>query len=586
MPIARGPVRTIYRNTATVSRDLYNVDAAELSNGAVLFAFGGGSGNAGGGVGELYTAFLAPSGAALGPIRAASYQPGASFLGFGVTTVSDLEIEPGAGGAASVLMSLANSRIGNDANLSLLVQTIGRAGAAQGAARHVDPANAGAMQMDDFSLLQLPSGRKLAFFTNAGDGVADLSTGVRMATFGASGAPLGAVRTVIADREVQTGLGTFTIDANPEKPEAALMRNGNVGLVYKESTSTGTPRIMFQELTAAGRKIGAALEIAPRAAEEPDILRLAGGRLVVTWLEAPSSGEAEIRAQLLTPTGEKIGRAFDVSAFQVARQSPGDLVALKNGGFAVSWNDGFNHHVARMFDSDGRALGNDFAVTDTAPANDLGGAAGIVARGRDLIGFAAGADEIGRPTELEAQVFATVSTRGVARDGTGAGNTLSGGAKDDRLDGRGGNDRIEGGAGNDVLLGGAGADRVSGGAGRDVIEGGAGADMLAGGAGPDVFVFAAPRDGGDRILDFSPAQGDKISVSANGFANTPFPGFTLPLTGAAVENDATPDSAGFHFNTRTKVLSFDPDGAGAQPRFQLATLVGVAELDSTDFIIL
>jgi Ca2+-binding RTX toxin-like protein len=91
---------------------------------------------------------------------------------------------------------------------------------------------------------------------------------------------------------------------------------------------------------------------------------------------------------------------------------------------------------------------------------------------------------------------------------------------------------IDAGAGNDTinagglgagqlgltLAGGSGDDALVGGAGADILHGDAGRDFLAGGAGADRFVFAAGDTGlggsGDRINDFSHAQGDKIDLSA------------------------------------------------------------------------
>ena len=60
--------------------------------------------------------------------------------------------------------------------------------------------------------------------------------------------------------------------------------------------------------------------------------------------------------------------------------------------------------------------------------------------------------------------------------GTGAGNTLNGGAGNQAIFGRQGNDTINGGAGDDLLYGGAGNDALvqSATAGRDFIDGGAG----------------------------------------------------------------------------------------------------------------
>jgi hypothetical protein len=122
--------------------------------------------------------------------------------------------------------------------------------------------------------------------------------------------------------------------------------------------------------------------------------------------------------------------------------------------------------------------------------------------------------------------------------GDGADN-IRGGAGRDILDGQRGDDLIEGGEGDDVISGGSGNDTVAGGAGNDVLYsfrghdllfGGEGRDTLVGGQGPaelagggdaDLFVLGKgwplpPGSPGNTvgwsILDFSPAEGDRVDL--------------------------------------------------------------------------
>ena len=91
---------------------------------------------------------------------------------------------------------------------------------------------------------------------------------------------------------------------------------------------------------------------------------------------------------------------------------------------------------------------------------------------------------------------------------------------------------LNGTADADILTGLAGNDMLNGMAGDDVLNGGAHDDTMTGGAGADVFVYrfdssnGGPSDGWtgvgglDRILDFNPAEGDKIRFDdANTGAN-------------------------------------------------------------------
>ena len=60
-----------------------------------------------------------------------------------------------------------------------------------------------------------------------------------------------------------------------------------------------------------------------------------------------------------------------------------------------------------------------------------------------------------------------------------------------------------GGSGNDVFVG----NQVN-----NTFNGGLGADSYTGGDGADVFVFDGNDGGIDHVLDFNPAQGDKIDA--------------------------------------------------------------------------
>lgn len=97
---------------------------------------------------------------------------------------------------------------------------------------------------------------------------------------------------------------------------------------------------------------------------------------------------------------------------------------------------------------------------------------------------------------------------------TAGADTLTGTGLADRIWGKGGADRLAGLAGDDRLSGGDGADSLSGGDGADRLWGGAGADRLTGGRDADRFIFARSDHAmGDRITDFSHAQGDRIDLS-------------------------------------------------------------------------
>ena len=78
--------------------------------------------------------------------------------------------------------------------------------------------------------------------------------------------------------------------------------------------------------------------------------------------------------------------------------------------------------------------------------------------------------------------------------------------------------KIKGTGKSEVLNGTSGSDYIEGGAGNDVLYGGVGTDYLIGGRGADTFVFGA-RSQYDVVMDFNPAEGDRILFDYGGSAN-------------------------------------------------------------------
>jgi len=98
--------------------------------------------------------------------------------------------------------------------------------------------------------------------------------------------------------------------------------------------------------------------------------------------------------------------------------------------------------------------------------------------------------------------------------GNGLANKITGSSGANLLSGLDGNDRLFGNGGVDQLIGGKGADQLKGGDGADVLTGGADNDRLTGGAGADLFVFKGLSGRGDRIADFTLADGDRIRIDS------------------------------------------------------------------------
>ena len=153
-----------------------------------------------------------------------------------------------------------------------------------------------------------------------------------------------------------------------------------------------------------------------------------------------------------------------------------------------------------------------------------------------------------------------------------------------------GNNLAQAFAGNDIantINGGGGNDVMSGNGGNDILFGGTGTDIVFGNAGADKFAFNALAEGGagDRIADFSSAQGDQIQIDDTGFGISSITLASGATVGAASYGATTGafflDNAGGGSGN----LYFDADGDGAGAAALLTNLTGVTSLTTTDFLL-
>ena len=205
--------------------------------------------------------------------------------------------------------------------------------------------------------------------------------------------------------------------------------------------------------------------------------------------------------------------------------------------------------------------------------------ASLAGDGVDTIDGGAGLDTLDY-SALGAASVVTVTLNGA----TAVSAKVAGGSTDsvknvENVTGGAGNDVITGDTLSNVLSGGGGADTLNGGGGADRLIGGAGLDKLTGGAGNDAFVLQNDAFGWDTITDFASGQ-DRLEFDLSDFG----------LTGAAAENlvanayGTAVDANDFLvFNTTTKELFYDADGAGGAAAVHIATL-NVSSLTISDFL--
>ncbi|RME17198.1 MAG: hypothetical protein D6801_03975, partial [Alphaproteobacteria bacterium] len=132
---------------------------------------------------------------------------------------------------------------------------------------------------------------------------------------------------------------------------------------------------------------------------QPSIVALADGRFVAVWEDYSGSGTdtsfAAIRAQLFAADGTKIGGEIDVNTITSSFQQLPAVLALANGGFAVSWTDYSNSADdpsnsairAQVFGPDGTPVGAEFRVNTTIASGQYATDMAALADGGFVITF-------------------------------------------------------------------------------------------------------------------------------------------------------------------------------------------------------
>ncbi|MFM1639995.1 retention module-containing protein [Aeromonas salmonicida] len=186
--------------------------------------------------------------------------------------------------------------------------------------------------------------------------------------------------------------------------------------------------------------------------------------------------------------------------------------------------------------------------------------------------------------QLTINIASSATVAPTVMEGTSANDALVGTSGDDVLLGHAGADVLNGNDGNDRLEGGAGNDTLIGGLGEDILIGGLGSDTMTGGAGSDAFKWlAGDADGStDNITDFTlgnTASGGDVLDLSDLLVGVP--------TGGSNDALAAALDSYLQFDTATKTLTIDPDGAvgGSELTIQFQNSLDLASLGSNQDII-
>jgi hypothetical protein len=182
---------------------------------------------------------------------------------------------------------------------------------------------------------------------------------------------------------------TFRVNSigggDQENPQVSLLNNGGAAFVW-QGGQQGFQRIFARFTSTNGLFLGGDIQVNTfdsNSQINPVIATLANGNVVVAWASfnqvSPTSLQ-DVYAQMLSPTGQKIGSEFLVNQFTSFNQRNPAIAALSDGRFVLVWvseqqnaSDAPGDTAAtsgsasvdvygRIFSADGTPVGGEFLV--------------------------------------------------------------------------------------------------------------------------------------------------------------------------------------------------------------------------------
>ncbi|WP_198368526.1 lipase family protein [Roseomonas rosulenta] len=216
----------------------------------------------------------------------------------------------------------------------------------------------------DSSVTTLSNGDFVVTWQDSSGTLGDASLlSIKAQIFSASGAKVGSEFLV----------NTQTVDSQMS-PSVTALQNG--GFVVTWEDTSGFWDIKAQVFSASGAKLGGEFVVNTETGSQqrdPAVTALSGGGFVVTWYDYSGTlGDAEfqsVKAQVFDASGAKVGSEFLVNTQTAMDQTRPSVAALSNGGFVVTWDD----YSGTLGDTSGR-IGPMFPQSVKAQVFDASGA--------------------------------------------------------------------------------------------------------------------------------------------------------------------------------------------------------------------
>ena len=189
------------------------------------------------------------------------------------------------------------------------------------------------------------------------------------------------ISAVRLDSSFSAAFAPFRVNAisagDQERPQVAMLDNGGAVFVW-QGGQRSYQHIYARSLSSSGTWLGTN-DLRVDSANlnyqvNPVISTLAGGNVLVAWgsfNQAGSNSLQDVYAQIVSPTGSKVGSEFRVNQFTTYNQRTPSIAGLTDGRFVVTWvseqqrADLSVDIFARIFNADGTPAGSEFMVDAT-----------------------------------------------------------------------------------------------------------------------------------------------------------------------------------------------------------------------------
>ncbi|WP_243375597.1 calcium-binding protein [Microvirga solisilvae] len=279
-------------------------------------------------------------------------------------------------------------------------------------------------------------------------------------------------------------------------PATAALKDGGYVVVYEDYSVSGDDpytTLRGRIFKADGTPVSENDFLIPQAGASggkgyPDVVTLADGKFVAVWeYDKDDSGYKTVRGRVFNADGTPAGDEFDMHQGEDSLQLSPRIVALKDGGFAISYSTGAAGDVRiATFSGTGVFQANTLVELPENASLEGDPSIAVLADGRLVVSWVdhdVDTDTYGAHAQIFDPRSGAVNLPGTSQDdhyiGTGLNDILSGFTGNDKLEGGAGNDIFDGGLGADILIGGTGNDTYYIDNGDTVIEeGGGGYDII------------------------------------------------------------------------------------------------------------